>query len=236
MLTLTTLTSVALDVDTVNMKAGPQAVETAGETVAMTEARRPYHHGNLRETLVESGKELARSGGPDAVVLRAVSRQAGVSHNAAYRHFADHDDLLAAVAARCMAELAQLMTTRNRAVRARDPVRRARARLEAIGRAYVEFALTEPGWFRTAFAGHGAQAAAPIAPDEDPYALLSARLDELVAVGALPPERRPGAELAAWSMVHGLSNLLLDGPLRALPPDERDAAVRTALAVVHRGL
>ena len=55
---------------------------------------RPYHHGNLRKTLVEAGVELARTGGPDAVLLRAVSRQAGVTHNAAYRQFADHDELL----------------------------------------------------------------------------------------------------------------------------------------------
>ncbi len=198
---------------------------------------RPYHHGNLRETLVEAGVELARTGGPDAVVLRAVSRQAGVSHSAAYRHFADHDELLAAVGARCMAELAHLMAARTRAVRVRDPVRRARARLEAVGRAYVDFAVSEPGWFRTAFAGHPAgpgERATP--PGNDPYALLSARLDELVEVGALPPERRPGAEQAAWSMVHGLSNLLLDGPLRDLSPDEREDATRTALAVVRRGL
>ena len=65
-------------------------------------AAAPYHHGNLRETLVDAGMELARTGGPNAVVLRAVSRQADVSHNAAYRHFADHEDLLAAVSARCM--------------------------------------------------------------------------------------------------------------------------------------
>jgi len=203
-----------------------------------TRTSRPYHHGNLRETLVEAGVELARTGGPDAVVLRAVSRQAGVSHNAAYRHFADHDELLDAVAARCMAELAHLMGERTRAVRIRDPARRAQARLEAIGRAYIDFAVGEPGWFRTAFAGHpaapGGRAAPP--PEDDPYALLSARLDELVEVGVLPAERRPGAEQAAWSMVHGLSNLLLDGPLRELSPEEREDAVRTALTVVRRGL
>jgi AcrR family transcriptional regulator len=222
MLTLTTLTSLALDVDTVNMS---------------TSGSRPYHHGNLRETLVEAGVELARSGGPDAVVLRAVSRQAGVSHNAAYRHFADHEELLAAVAARCMAELAHLMAERTRAVRVRDPVQRASARLGAIGRAYVEFAVSEPGWFRTAFAGHGGDPGPSAAPvEDDPYALLSARLDELVEVGALPPERRPGAEQAAWSMVHGLSSLLLDGPLRDLSPEEREDAIGAALAVIRRGL
>jgi len=144
---------------------------------------------------------------------------------------------LTAVATRCMAELARLMDERTRAVRVRDPVRRARARLEAIGRAYVEFAVSEPGWFRTAFAGHPGGAAEQVAmPDGDPYALLSARLDELVDVGALPPDRRPGAEQAAWSMVHGLSSLLLDGPLRYLSPEEREDVTRTALAVVRRGL
>jgi len=201
-------------------------------------ASRPYHHGNLRDALVDAGVELARSGGPDAVVLRAVSRQAGVSHNAAYRHFADHDELLAAVAARCMAEIAHLMAERTRAVRVSDPALRARARLEAIGRAYIDFAVGEPGWFRTAFAGHPArsgESAAP-QPEDDPYALLSARLDELVEVGVLPAERRPGAEQAAWSMVHGLSGLLLDGPLRDLSPEEREDATRIALTVVRRGL
>lgn len=200
---------------------------------------RPYHHGNLREALVEAGVELARTGGPDAVVLRAVSRQAGVSHNAAYRHFADHDELLAAVAARCMAELAHLMSERADAVRLRDPAARAQARIEAIGRAYIDFAVSEPGWFRTAFAGHSAGLGEPAAappPEDDPYALLSARLDELVETGVLPAERRPGAEQAAWSMVHGLSSLLLDGPLRALSPQEREEATRVALTVVRRGL
>jgi AcrR family transcriptional regulator len=217
MLTLPTLTSMAPHVDTVNMN-------------------RPYHHGNLRATLVDAALELARTGGPDAVALRAASRQAGVSHNAAYRHFADHDELLAAVGERCMAELAGLMEERTRAVRVQDPVRRARARLEAIGRAYIEFAVTEPGWFRTAFSGvpHGPAGDQP--GEGNPFTLLSARLDELVEVGALPAERRPGAEQAAWSMVHGLSSLLLDGPLRGLSAADREAATRTVLAVVQRGL
>jgi AcrR family transcriptional regulator len=213
MLTLPTLTSMAFHVDTVNMS-------------------RPYHHGNLRATLVDAAVELARTGGPDAVALRAASRQAGVSHNAAYRHFADHDELLGAVGERCMSELGRLMEARTAAVRVRDPVRRAQARLEAVGRAYIEFAVTEPGWFRTAFsdAAHGPGGT------PDPFSLLSARLDELVEVGVLPPERRPGAEHAAWSAVHGLSSLLLDGPLRGLSAAEREAVTRTVLSVVRRGL
>lgn len=205
---------------------------------------RGYHHGNLREALVEAGVELARTGGPGAVVLRAASRRAGVSHNAAYRHFANQEDLVAAVAERCMTRLGLLMIERSDLVTAQGPVRRARARLEAIGRAYIDFARTEPGWFRTAFTSARSHSAGEPSPAEstdaervtNPYFLLSARLDELVAVGALTPERRRGAEYAAWSGVHGLSSLLLDGPLRDLPEPEVERAIAIVLAAVNRGL
>jgi len=233
MLTLTTLALWHSNGDTVNMGNAP-AVHP-----------RPYHHGSLRESLVEAGLELAREAGPSGLGLRAATRLAGVSHNAAYRHFADHDALLAAVGARCMRELALLMEQRIRRVRTRDPVERAWARLTTIGEAYVEFAVTETGWFRTAFtAFHEPPGTSPeFAPDDgagdsglSPYQLLSARLDELVEVGALPVERRPGLEYAAWAAVHGLSTLLVDGPLRPLPASERRHALTVVLEVVARGL
>jgi AcrR family transcriptional regulator len=202
---------------------------------------RRYHHGRLREALVDSGVALARTGGPDAVVLRAVTREAGVSHNAAYRHFADLDELLRAVCERCMTELALLMEQRLAQVREREAVAAAWARLAALGRAYVEFATSEPGWFRTAFAVP--RSLQSLAPGEGvgasglgPYGLLAACLDELVEVGAVPRSRRPGLEHAAWSAVHGLSTLLVDGPQRALPEDERRHAVDVVVAVVARGL
>ncbi|HEY9484478.1 MAG TPA: TetR/AcrR family transcriptional regulator [Micromonosporaceae bacterium] len=209
---------------------------------------RGYHHGNLRAALVEAGVELARTGGPNAVVLRAASRRAGVSHNAVYRHFANQEDLLAAVAQRCMSELSLLMIERMNLVTTRDRARRAAARLEAIGRAYIDFARTEQGWFRTAFSSaqsHAANGPPPnpahahgtsAEPIPNPYDVLSARLDELVEVGALTPERRDGAEYAAWSAVHGLSSLLLDGPLRELPEPEIERAISIVLAVINRGL
>lgn len=202
--------------------------------------KQAYHHGNLREALVEAGLSLARTGGPRAVVLRAVSREAGVSHNAAYRHFSDHEALVATVAERCMENLGELMTERLSAVPALRPAPRAVARLEALGRAYVDFARTEPGWFQTAFsasASSGDKRTLPVtAPAPHPYLLLTACLDELVQASVIPGERRPGAEYAAWSAVHGLSHLITDGPLRSLPEPEIQLAVSTTLSVISRGL
>ena len=205
-------------------------------------AERGYHHGNLREALVAAGLELARESGADAVVVREASRRAGVSHNAAYRHFADRDALLKAVSERCMSALARLIETRVAEV---DPHDRgadaARRRLRATGVAYVEFALTEPGWFRTAFAVP--RGLAHFGPGEGvgetgrgPFELLNVQLDGLVQAGALVPERRGGAEVAAWSAVHGLASLLIDGPLRDMPDSERRGAIERVLDTVEQGL
>jgi AcrR family transcriptional regulator len=217
----------------------PSEVDTVN--MAADESSRPYHHGQLRAALVDAGVELARTGGPDAVVLRAVTRAAGVSHNAAYRHFADRDELLRAVCERCMSRLALLMEERIDEVAETDSMAAAWARMGALGRAYVEFATAEVGWFRTAFAVPDSTES--FAPSEGvgasglgPYELLTARLDELVTAGAIPKSRRPGLEYAAWSAVHGLSALLTDGPLRALPKPERESALGIVLDVVGRGL
>ncbi|MFE0462921.1 TetR/AcrR family transcriptional regulator [Kitasatospora sp. NPDC058965] len=202
------------------------------------DGKQGYHHGNLRQALVAAGLTLARSGGPEAVGLREASRQAGVSHNAAYRHFADHRELVAAVAERCMQELGDLMRARTGAVTG-GATERAWGRLDALGRAYVDFAHAEPGWFRTAFSA-AAHPDPPGPPPEltadHPFQQLNAALDDLVAVGALPADRRPGAEYAAWSAVHGFAALTVEGPLRGMAAAETEQALRTVLAVVVRGL
>ena len=177
--------------------------------------------GAVRSALVEAGVELARSGGPDAVVLREVTRAVGVVPNAAYRHFRDRDALLAAVRAEAVSELAGRMAEGMSEVRAgpHTPTG-AQLRLRAVGRAYLEFARSEPGLFDTAFAltDH------PVRPETDeatPLDLLRAGLDDLVSAGILEPARRPNIEYPIWAAVHGLA-VLLRGPLRSLP--ERDKA------------
>jgi AcrR family transcriptional regulator len=202
---------------------------------------RPYHHGDLRNALVDAAVAVARAGGPGAVVVRDVARQVGVSHNAGYRHFASRDELLRAVGERGLAELVRAMEAALALVPGSlDPQERARQRLRAVGRGYVSYALAEPGMFRTIWPGlpgqgtelEGVQGEGGL----DAYELLCAVLDELVEVGLLDPCRRPHAEIVAWSAVHGLAALLIDGPLRALPPEEVEAVVERLYDVVEHGV
>jgi len=205
-------------------------------------ARGRYRHGDLRRALLEAGLALAAEGGPDAVVLREATRRAGVAPNAAYRHFANREDLLDAVRAAAVAAVAEAMEARMAQLPTQgDAVAQARARVRAVGAGYLDFAQAHTGLFRTAFGGRFALAATPDPAKAgrsglDPFRHLGAALDALVAAGALPPARRPGAEFLAWSTVHGLALLLLDGPLRGLPSAQAEALGERLLDMVERGL
>lgn len=234
-----------------------EAGGTAGGGRPGKAAAKPgYHHGNLREALIAAALQLAREGGPDAIVVREASRRVGVSHNAAYRHFPDRESLLWAVGERCMAELAALMERlTDEASPSREGLPAARARLTATGRAYVGFATTEPGLFRTGFAAARSRALAaaaagePMAPGEasahgagdaqdalGPLGLLTRALDDLDRAGGIAAGAREGAEFVAWSGVHGFSQLCLEGPLGELPPAEREAALGQLTRSIELGL
>jgi AcrR family transcriptional regulator len=208
----------------------------------LTPKRSTYRHGDLHHALIAAGTELARTGGPDAVVLREATRRAGVSPNAAYRHFTDRAALLEAVCSAAQSLLAVAIEQELATVPAAgDPADVARARLRAVGIGYLRFAQKEPGLFRTAFSAspdleHVTDPARAGASGLSPLQLLGSVLDELVAAGALPKKRRPGAEFLAWSSVHGLAMLLIDGPLRALDDKQRHAIVERLLDMVEQGL
>jgi AcrR family transcriptional regulator len=213
---------------------------TDARTGAQT--RGTYRHGDLRRALLDAGIALARAGGPDAVVLREATRRAGVVPNAAYRHFASRQALLQAVRSAALAALAVAMESELARLR---PRRRradlARARLRAIGTGYLDFAQAETGLFRTAFAAPD-EVPKTADPDKagksglDPFQLLGAALDGLVEAGVLPCERRPGAEYLAWSAVHGLAMLVIDGPLRHLVRLRTRTIAERLLDMVEKGL
>lgn len=204
--------------------------------------RSTYRHGDLYRTLLEAAIELARKGGKDAIVLREVTRQAGVAPNAAYRHFEDLGSLLRAVSMAAQAQLAdamekELATVKPSGNKAED----ARARLRAVGTGYLTFAQSEPGLFRMAFSEHAdmSNATHPASTGHGgltPFQILSGALDDLVSAGELLAERRVASEFLAWSAVHGLAMLLIDGPMRGLGQAQVEALGERLIDMVERGL
>lgn len=183
-------------------------------------SRRAYHHGNLAEALSDVALRLVRARGAAGFSLREAAREVGVDVAAVYRHYADKDALLRAVAragfdlmgARMDVELAGATG--------------GAARLRAVGRGYVAFAVAEPELFRLMFGPLGAGGAHGGPPRETstPYTRLLDALDLLSAEGAVAVPVGVAAD-AAWSIVHGFSVLVVDGPFGDGPVGERLAPV-----------
>lgn len=201
-------------------------------------SRSQYHHGDLRNALIEAAASLAREGGPSAVTIRAAARAVGVTPTAAYRHFAGHEELLDAAKDEAMVRLGNAMNTELRARgEVTEPAARAMGNLAAIGRGYVDFAVTQTGLFRTAFCD-GGKVMPPLEehPDYSPFRKLVHALDDLVACGYLAPERRPLAEYAAWSLAHGIASLFVDGPMRESDAATKEEILTRSLVIFGRGL
>jgi AcrR family transcriptional regulator len=185
-----------------------------------------YHHGDLARALAGTATALVAERGLEACTLREVARRAGVSPAAAYHHYRDRADLLVAVASVAFTRLTESV---------RDAVARAGADpvdgLVAMARGYLRFALAEPELFRAAL-GRGSPLDRGV-DDAGLYDLLQRQIGLLVTAGALPPEARAGADLAVWTTVHGLAQLILDGAVDlgpgADPADTCDRLVRGVL-------
>jgi AcrR family transcriptional regulator len=168
-------------------------------------ARSTYHHGDLPRALVAAAVDLARSGGPDAVILREVARRLEVSTAAIYRHYPDRDSLLGEVARIARRDLARRMLDELERVHETDLRTRSVRRLQAVGRGYLRFAEEEPHMLAAAFLP--ITSPGEVIEDPNPWHVLAAALDELVATGAMPLAQRKGAETIAWSAVHGFAVL-----------------------------
>jgi AcrR family transcriptional regulator len=184
---------------------------------------RPYHHGDLRRAVLEAALTLVAAHGPAALSLREVARLAGVSHAAPTHHFRNKAGVLTAIAAdgyRLLAEA--LAAARANPVEGSTPFREQ-------GVAYVVFATSHPG--------HFAVMRAPYLLDNDDADLAAARdsageqlrggAEELAGSGAATP-------LAAWSLVHGLASLLLEGNIRLEPGDDVESLARAVAGQLSR--
>jgi AcrR family transcriptional regulator len=169
-----------------------------------------YHHGDLRQALIDAALQLISEEGFAALSLREVARRAGVTHAAPYRHFADKEALLGAVAA----EGFRMMTSAMRERMAQEE--QLMERLGASGIAYVLFAVAHPAHFRVMFGPHFTRPPEPSLvsdPETNAFGLLVGTIEEGQRAGVLREAPTMELALCAWSMVHGLSSLLVDRKL-----------------------
>jgi AcrR family transcriptional regulator len=182
-----------------------------GAKSAGARRRRPYHHGNLRQALVDAALGLVETKGAAALTLRAAARRAGVSQAAPYRHFADKEALLASVAEEGFRAMAAAMRDAMTAAGA-EPL----ARFHAQGQAYVAFALGHPAHVRVMFGREVADRSAHPGLKDAAAATFRLLVDAIAEVQRAGLVRAGDPEemaVSAWSMVHGFSALLIDGQL-----------------------
>ena len=206
----------------------------AVEARARKKPRGRYHHGDLRRALVDASRELIEAGGSSGLSLRAVARRLGVSHQAPLHHFADRQALLAAVAAEGFDRLAEATLAAARAAGA-VPLRR----LEATGVAYVRFAIAEPELFRTMFGPEltHAESEELATASARAFGVLVAEVSaSLRATGSFDAERLHVVTTAAWSLVHGLSLLYIDGRLPETSTEDAERLSRDVTRLVARSL
>jgi len=195
-----------------------------------------YQHGDLREALIQAGLKLLSSGDPAALTLRAAAQLAGVSHAAPYRHFRDKQALVAAIAERGFRQLAAAM----REELERCSSRRVRDRLVALGVGYVRFATSHPASLRVIFGGVLGTDQVPAeltAAGDEAYQILRQEIAAGIGNGELRAGEPDQLALASWSLVHGLSTLIINGaiPAPAGAAAERDL-VRGMVGLLGVGL
>lgn len=199
-------------------------------------SRRGYHHGNLKEALVEATLELIAEAGPDGFTLAEAARLAGVTPAALYRHFRDRADLMAEVARRGFELFAEALEKAWAGGRP-SPL----AAFDAVGRAYLAFARAEPAYYAAMFAQGSASLLGPGSPGS-PGARAFAVLGEACTQLArrLPPERRPPVAMMAyhvWALAHGVAQLFLaragEPPRAPMTPED---LLESGTGIYLRGL
>ena len=181
-----------------------------------------YHHGDLRRTLIDVSVDVIARQGIDALNLRKLATRAGVSSGAPYHHFADRETLLATIAREGFQQLEEAM------VGDRDAASGASERLEVLGRAYVVFATTHPGYFRVMFRGDTHAVNVPGLNDatQKTFQLLCDAIEDCQRSAVAPAGDPRPLVLTAWALVHGLATLCVDG---ALPKMNLDPVVMAPL-------
>ena len=170
-----------------------------------------YHHGDLRQALLDEALRTIDRHGVDELTLRSIGDHLGVSRTAMYRHFADKPALLAAVGREGFRLLRETLTD------AWERHGRGRAGFEAMGAAYVQFAVAHPSHYRVMFGGFIESCAKDDEFVKEATAAFQVLVNSLVEQQQAGLVRRDDALLQArmiWALVHGMSMLVIDGQLR----------------------
>lgn len=178
----------------------------------------PYHHGDLPATLLRAAMELLEADGAAGLSLRAVARHAGVSTAAPYRHYADREALLSAVAAVGYRELAAQLLAAHPAPTSPDD-------LATIAIAYIRFALDRPALFRVMFA----EPCNPADPDRVAATEAISAYVKTIVQQSFPTVDPDNLATAVWALVHGLAFLHMDGKLDNSSPEVVAAQTRAAI-------
>lgn len=166
------------------------------------EAARPYHHGDLRRALIEAAERILEREGPQALSLRAVAREAGVSPAAPYHHFKDKSDLMLAIAQNGFEKLGEAMKS---GVSTTDD-----GKLGGIGRAYVRFARANPALYRVMYDSCRNEDAMPSKAHEDHDSGFHLVEKAMIAAG-IDPSNEIDLKLwciAAWCSAHGVAEMV----------------------------
>ncbi len=196
--------------------------------MSISESRTRYHHGDLRNALLDAGSEVAHDLGAESLSLREVARRAGVSHTAAYNHFADKNGLLRGIAIRAFERLTEQLAATSTS-------------LEDAAAAYVRFAMANAAEFR--FMNQPSLCMPEGQPDElkdaalASYAVLQALVVDLQSRGELAAGDPDELTLAVWSQAHGLATIVLETPaLKGISPEVAEHLVRAGIRALREGI
>jgi AcrR family transcriptional regulator len=206
---------------------------SSAKSQKLMNSKKSYHHGDLRQALIEEAIALVAEQGTSNWSLREVARRIGVSHTAPYRHFADRDALLAAVAERGFQKMSQFLLASLEKI----PSQYER-KLQAIGVAYVQYAIAHPSEYEVMFrySQKNEKDSTLTEAANATFAILVDVIEKGQKNGEFRQENPTELACVSWSLVHGLSMLLIDRQIEVSEDSTLEALAGFTTKIAIEGL
>lgn len=200
--------------------------------MSISTKRQNYHHGDLRNALLDAGSVAAHEQGTETLSLRDVARRAGVSHTAAYNHFTDKNDLLRSLALRSFAQLTAELQAATES---------PNGTLEELAGAYIGFALRNAAEFRLMFSRSLCMPDGQFDPLEqagkESQAVLMKEILRLQRVGEISAGNAEAIALSVWAQVHGITTIVLETPVfTSVSREIADQLARQGMRALMQGI